>query len=187
MSTDRWLSSAPYDGMPRLPDGSKRCRWCGLAVSGGRRNWCSQECIDEFTVRRGAGWVRGMVAKRDRGVCAVCGLDTRRLKRIMGKLRGYHHTWGGRDGAMPEEVRERRRRRYAELIAAMKQRGWHDPTSRSLWDADHIVPVVEGGGACGLDNYRTLCCPCHKAATRKLAGDRAAARAPQTRLPFPTK
>ena len=28
---------------------------------------------------------------------------------------------------------------------------------RHLWDADHIVPVVEGGGECDLANMRTLC------------------------------
>ena len=25
------------------------------------------------------------------------------------------------------------------------------------WEADHIVPVSEGGGLCGLEGYRTLC------------------------------
>jgi len=34
-----------------------------------------------------------------------------------------------------------------------------------LWDADHIVPVKEGGGLCGLDNLRTLCIKCHKTIT----------------------
>jgi len=45
-----------------------------------------------------------------------------------------------------------------------------------LWQADHIVPVIEGGGECGLDNYRTLCTACHKEETAALAGRRAAAR-----------
>lgn len=39
---------------------------------------------------------------------------------------------------------------------------------RGDWEADHIVPVVEGGGECGLDNYRTLCIPCHKKVTAEL-------------------
>jgi 5-methylcytosine-specific restriction endonuclease McrA len=39
---------------------------------------------------------------------------------------------------------------------------------RSLWDADHILPVVEGGGECDLDNIQTLCLRCHREATRKL-------------------
>jgi 5-methylcytosine-specific restriction endonuclease McrA len=39
---------------------------------------------------------------------------------------------------------------------------------RSLWDADHILPVAEGGGQCDLDNLRTLCVPCHREATAQL-------------------
>ena len=39
---------------------------------------------------------------------------------------------------------------------------------RSLWDADHIRPVAEGGGQCDLDNLRTLCLPCHREATAQL-------------------
>ena len=35
-------------------------------------------------------------------------------------------------------------------------------TRRSLWDADHIRPVAEGGGQCDLDNLRTLCLLCHR-------------------------
>jgi len=45
-----------------------------------------------------------------------------------------------------------------------------------LWEADHIVPVVEGGGECGIDNYRTLCIACHRAETAKLAARRAEKR-----------
>lgn len=48
--------------------------------------------------------------------------------------------------------------------------------SRSLWDADHIVPVIKGGGGCGLENYRTLCQPCHKKETARLAAVRALER-----------
>lgn len=45
-----------------------------------------------------------------------------------------------------------------------------------LWQADHIKAVVEGGGECGLDNYRTLCTACHKSETADLAARRARAR-----------
>lgn len=42
--------------------------------------------------------------------------------------------------------------------------------SGDLWQADHINPVIEGGGECGLENFRTLCTACHKAATKELRG-----------------
>lgn len=37
-----------------------------------------------------------------------------------------------------------------------------------LWQADHIVPVVEGGGEFGIENYRTLCTGCHRKVTAEL-------------------
>lgn len=29
------------------------------------------------------------------------------------------------------------------------------------WQADHIIPVSEGGGACDLSNFQTICTDCH--------------------------
>ncbi len=42
------------------------------------------------------------------------------------------------------------------------------PKEGDFWQADHIVPVAEGGGSCGLNNFRTLCSPCHQSETQKL-------------------
>ena len=39
---------------------------------------------------------------------------------------------------------------------------------KTLWDADHILPVTEGGGECDLDNIRTLCLRCHRSVTMQL-------------------
>jgi 5-methylcytosine-specific restriction enzyme A len=39
---------------------------------------------------------------------------------------------------------------------------------KNLWDADHVVAVVEGGGECGLENLRTLCLKCHRTETANL-------------------
>jgi len=51
---------------------------------------------------------------------------------------------------------------------------WGFRVGRTLWEADHILPVVEGGGGCGLDNLRTLCTRCHRQATAALAARRSA-------------
>ena len=42
------------------------------------------------------------------------------------------------------------------------------PKEGDFWQADHIIPVAEGGGSCGLDNLRTLCTPCHQNETERL-------------------
>lgn len=64
-------------------------------------------------------------------------------------------------------------------------KGFPDTTSRRWWEADHIVEVVRGGGLRGLENYQTLCVPCHKAKTRKLAKDRAQERAQERQAKSP--
>lgn len=48
--------------------------------------------------------------------------------------------------------------------------------ARGTHEVDHILPVSEGGGGCGLDNLRTLCVCCHRHETRKLAARRAEQR-----------
>jgi len=130
-------------GWVRRPQG--KCRWCGAAVPKGRRTFCGDACVDEWKLRTDAGYLRQRVFGRDRGVCAQCGLDTEGLRKDKRKL-----DW-----------------------AARKQfeKDWGG--RRHLWDADHIVPVVEGGGECDLSNMRTLCLKCHRAATAQLRARRA--------------
>lgn len=36
------------------------------------------------------------------------------------------------------------------------------------WQADHIVEVYLGGGACNLNNFQTLCMDCHNKKTHRL-------------------
>ena len=59
-------------------------------------------------------------------------------------------------------------KRHGQLNAAPD--GRMPPTT---WQADHIVPVCRGGGQCGLENLQTLCSPCHKEETSRLARERA--------------
>lgn len=128
------------------------CRWCGGRVSGRRFTFCSEACVDAWRLRTDPAYLRRQVFARDRGVCALCGLDTELLRKEKRKLdyrarRTFEKEWGSR---------------------------------RQLWDADHIVPVAEGGGECGLSNMRTLCLRCHRAATvelrRRLAAAKTAAK-----------
>lgn len=55
--------------------------------------------------------------------------------------------------------------------------GWsHGKAVRRIyWEADHILPLVEGGTH-DLSNIRTVCVPCHTTLTKDLASRRAMAR-----------
>jgi 5-methylcytosine-specific restriction endonuclease McrA len=37
----------------------------------------------------------------------------------------------------------------------------------SSWQADHIIPIADGGAARDLRNVRTLCIPCHRRETAR--------------------
>lgn len=122
----------------------KQCRWCRAAVQGRRRSFCSDVCVHEWKLRTNPGYLREHVFIRDKGVCAECGIDTSTLRRDMRKLD------------------------YAARRRLLKDWGLREGSRKSLWDADHIVPVAEGGGQCDLSNMRTLCLKCHREATAAL-------------------
>jgi hypothetical protein len=98
-----------------------------------------------------------IIQKRDKGICAMCGLDTLALAAAVQWVNTHlyksnHSRWT-----------------FTEWHEFTKALGIGNRWPGDLWDADHIVPVIEGGGECGLDNFRTLCIPCHKKATAELA------------------
>ncbi len=131
---------------PHGPHGRPLCRWCHLEIlAKQRRSFCSEYCVHQWRLRSDPGYLREQVLARDRGLCALCATDTLLAYRQLQRSRGEKRVealamWG---------------------LASIKAR-------RSLWDADHIVPVAEGGGQCDLDNLRTLCLPCHREVTADL-------------------
>ena len=116
------------------------CRRCGAPVPAGRYTFCSEACVHAWKLRTDPGYLREQVFLRDKGVCAACGVNTETLRK------------------------EKRRLDFA--ARRLFEREWG--RRRHLWDADHIVPVAEGGGECDLANMRTLCLKCHREATAAL-------------------
>jgi len=157
--------------LKRGPNGRVLCRFCGTEVPKGRRTFCSDGCVHEWRIRSDPGYVRGRLWERDKGVCAICGTDTiEQIKAIEAEF-GQESQWGGDRWSgyrgADSRVRDALRTRLDEL--SIPQSRWYSRRSHwGIWDADHTKPVVEGGGLCGLDGFRTLCCKCHRKESRRL-------------------
>jgi 5-methylcytosine-specific restriction endonuclease McrA len=126
------------------PNGRPLCRWCNLEVPARRFTFCSDFCVHEWKLRTDPGYLREKVFERDRGICARCAADTRAAFLDLKRARGTHR------------------------LRLLERWGLKRLSRQTLWDADHIVPVVEGGGECDLANIRTLCLICHRQETAKL-------------------
>jgi len=142
VSTVRRRAVAADDwGKPERNDaGEPVCRWCRTIVRPPRRTFCSDACVHEWKIRSNPGYVRRQVWARDRGTCRACGFDVKSAER-----------------------RWKREKPPANSRAA--RRSWRE--ARPRWEADHILPVADGGGECGLENYRLLCHECHCAVTKQ--------------------
>lgn len=172
---------------------------CGRPPGKGRRTWCSQECVDRWMWANSPKFVREKLWERDKGVCAKCGVNANREER-RAKVANSSWAWNAKHGMEARVWRFRRSNpgqwvvpkflltdrwgfaqpRVAEArrsrLMAMEAAGWNVDRCTSWWEADHIVPVAEGGGQCGPENYRTLCCRCHAEETKKLRARLAAKR-----------
>ena len=110
------------------------CRWCGIEVPKGRFTFRSPGCVHEWKLRTDPGYLREQVFARDRGVCALCGLDTEALRRDERKLdfrarRQFEKEWGGRRNPWDADHRPRspgrrrvRSRQYADPVPPLPPR-----------------------------------------------------------------
>jgi 5-methylcytosine-specific restriction endonuclease McrA len=131
--------SADEWGKPlRDEAGNPICRWCRTPVAPPRRTFCGDACVHQWKIRSSPSYVRQQIRKRDKGTCQLCGFN-------VGKA---HREWT-------------RAKPPAGNRAARRQ--WR--AAKPRWEADHIVPVADGGGECGLENYRLLCRACHVTVT----------------------
>ncbi|KKK81125.1 hypothetical protein LCGC14_2816610 [marine sediment metagenome] len=171
MSRNRTRKDAGYCNeakLPKGPSGRNLCRQCATEVPKGRRTFCSSECVDAWKWTTDPAFVRAKVWDRDRGVCANCDRDTEMARRrALNMLRRWTEWKRGRPTAL---------KRLTSAAVNRFGRGCWARAHTSWWDADHITPVDEGGGECGLDNYQTLCLPCHRLKTATQAARKAGRR-----------
>ncbi len=134
--------------LPKDENGFTCCRWCNGPVKPPKKTMCSPECVHEILIRTNTNYLRTCVYKRDKGICKICNVDTKNIAKNALLLEG-----------------EARENFLKSNDISTKRKIWMKKHGGGLWDADHIVPVKEGGGLCGLDNLRTLCIKCHKTIT----------------------
>ncbi len=133
---------ADRESLEKGPNGRALCRWCNLEVPPRRFTFCSDFCVNEWRLRTDPGYLREQVFERDRGICALCGIDT------------------------PKAYAELKRSRGTFRLRLLERWGLKRLSRKTLWDADHIIAVADGGGECDLENIRTLCLVCHRARHR---------------------
>jgi 5-methylcytosine-specific restriction enzyme A len=154
MSTERRTQGVYSSPAPKDAQGNRLCRNCHGPMPKGARHNCSPKCSEEWVARTSPSYARYLIHRRDKSVCALCGIDTDALKRQFESLPQAAGYYGDKNSP---------RSQFLEEHGVPHSRAWGD-----WWDADHIKPVIEGGGECGLDNFRTLCIPCHKKVTAEL-------------------
>lgn len=169
MSTKRiGLNADQWDkqhGIEHGPNGFRLCRLCKTETTYKRATLCSEACRTKWAILVSPSSARMHVYQRDKGICALCSLDTDLMTEMVNAPKHAYSRLYGRD---------RPKSRASRFV------GWggHPLLGGrvSAWDMDHIIPVVEGGGECDLDNLRTLCLWCHKQVTADLAARRARER-----------
>ena len=100
----------------------------------------------------------GAIHWRDKGICQLCGIDCDLLERWFKHYE--HYRW-----SYKQDVAMAAQKLWLEARSRLWDAGFN--TDTVFWNADHIVPVCEGG-ATTFENGRLLCHPCHKRVTAEL-------------------
>jgi len=150
------VGSTKREGAKKKPTGV--CGWCSRALhaSAVASNvlFCSSTCQEKAVVQSDQAAARVQLFAIERGVCKICGLDAHELFRRVAALEP------------PMRYQELMQANFA--LPKKFEKLLTDPREGMFWQADHIVPVAEGGGEADLANFRTLCTMCHVKETRKL-------------------
>ena len=81
MSTYRRTNGVYSRERPLGPNGERICYNCGGPLPKGKPYNCSPACSEEWRGKTSPSYMRHLIWKRDRGVCAHCGVDTDALRK----------------------------------------------------------------------------------------------------------
>lgn len=138
----------------RLPEGTKKCCvWCMTELEGLQRRWCG----DDECVKSALAWGRPQSAhglyellKRQNCSCLNCGQSWSEYMEVAVSKKSKF-----RGAELHSRDIELVMRRFKRLIP------------RDIRpEVDHILAIVLGGTALGLENHQILCAKCHKIKTK---------------------
>lgn len=176
-STQRFLGSRPEAA--RAARQQARCKLCCGPVEPPRRTLCSDSCAHQLTLRAQGSYLRKCLVRRDSAVCSICGVNAGAAARaavkaavaVKGKGASVEAQLAAATQALTGDPS------WVKLVPHLRLSPRRQkPMVGSLWQGDHINPVSNGGGLCGLENMRTLCSVCHSDVTKKQAASRSETR-----------
>jgi hypothetical protein len=152
----RQCVSAPAGPDPMCPHDLPHCLFC-LAVHFPVVDspFCGERCAASYAAAATQSSARRQLFDREMGVCRACGFNC--------------HAFFKRLQALPSEqarMQALMNSPYSTDSGRLRRMLTH-PKEGDFWEADHIVPVAEGGGESDLSNYQTLCTPCHAKKTKE--------------------
>ena len=122
--------------------------------------FCSERCAARYASAEKRASARRQLFERELGICQLCHFDAHAFYKRIAALPSEHERMQALMASPYSTASERLKR----MLTA--------PKEGDFWEADHIVPVAEGGGETCLDNFQTLCVPCHQKKTRQQAADK---------------
>jgi superfamily II DNA or RNA helicase len=146
--------------------------------------FCSIKCENDLKVKSNGGAARIQVMKRDRGVCEMCKLNCSKLIQQLQAIEKDSNENGDESWRQKREhLLDTQYSDFVSRLTKVQKKGLIEKAlSGKAWQADHIVPVFEGGGHCTLMNMRTLCTACHREVTAAQAAKRKRERAELRKL-----
>ncbi|RNF10455.1 putative SNF2/RAD54 related DNA helicase [Trypanosoma conorhini] len=119
--------------------------------------FCSGRCRAAFYIKRSGSAVRRSVREADNGICSHCHVDCEVLCALLA---------AATTGRERESILDRMHP-HMRQYPALFNRIIENPVAGNVWNADHVLPVSQGGGQATMENLQTLCVACHAEKTMR--------------------
>ena len=139
---------APITPIEKDHNGNPLCRNCDEIIPKGRRAYCSDRCHWEYMIKHSPEFAAALFREKYGTRCAGCGADEATIESVWLEAKAMLEIVGAGEYLLPFKP----------------------------FPLDHVRPVIDGGGSCGMENYRLLCPRCHTGITATFNRDRAARR-----------